>query len=81
MGYIAIIFVCAVAGFALGVFQSFIIGMYIGTWDGGTGLLFGGIVATISLVAAVFVGWWALAVAVFLPVILGVLSFMSIHRE
>jgi hypothetical protein len=69
------------AGFGLGVFQSFLVGLAARSWTGGTGLLWGSIIALTSGVIAMFLGWWGIVVATALPVLVGLASAVSLHAS
>jgi hypothetical protein len=73
--------VSTVFGFLLGAGQSLAVGLYAGSWDGGTGLVWGFVVALPAGLAAVAVGWWGIAVAAALAVSVGAASALTVWRS
>ncbi len=63
---IAVVFL---VGLVLGVLQSLLVGIRIGTWDGGTGCLWGLLVGIASGLCAIWIGWWGNAVAVLMSLV------------
>lgn len=62
-------------GLVLGFSQSLAVGVRAGTWDGGTGCVWGLLVGVVSAVAAFWLGWKAAWVAVCFSILLLVSAF------
>jgi hypothetical protein len=73
--------VALIAGFLLGGLQSFIAGLMARSWGGGTGILWGIIIAVPSAIAAVWLGWYAPIVASVISLLVFALTALSIHRD
>ena len=78
---IAEISIIALIGLVLGFLQSLLAGIYARSWDGGTGILWGLIIAVPSGIAAAWLGWDAIWMAAALALIVLVLSLLSIYRD
>ena len=75
-----VIIVALIVGFFSGFVQSLLVGLITGTWDGGTGCLWGLMVAIPSALAAVWLGWWANVLALSVSAFVFALSYVSIKK-
>lgn len=57
--------------------QSLVIGLVAGSRDGGTGLLWGEIIAIPSAVSGIWLGWYSVIVALGASLLVGVASLCS----
>lgn len=72
--------VSALAGFCFGVLQSLFVGLRVKGWAGGTGLLWGFIVAASSAVAAIWMEWYGVLFAFALAIFILAVSMVQIAR-
>jgi len=73
--------VAGLVGFMCGFLQSLLCGIKIGNWDSGTGMLWALIIAVVSVIAAVFLGWWSVVLgAAVLSAVVGISTLVSANR-
>ena len=73
--------VALLVGFMLGLIQSLLVGWKARSWDGGTGCLWGLLVSLPAGASAVWLGWWAIGVALLLTLTAYSMAAHRIHRE
>jgi hypothetical protein len=73
--------VCGVLGCVLGILQSLLTGVNARSWSGGTGLLWGLLIGILSVVAAAIVGWLGLLIAIGVPALIGLATFVDMARD
>lgn len=71
----------AVVGSMLGFIQSLLVGLYAGSWDGGTGLLWGSIVGLLSLLLAFWLQWHGMWGAVLIAGLIGTVSGWQVYVD
>lgn len=75
--YVVIVFIAYIVGFI----QSLIIGVYSGSWDGGTGCAYGIISSIIALFSSFWLKWDALWVVVILSIISTAVTCLQIYKD
>ena len=76
-----IICVAFLVGVIAGFGQSLAVGIRSDRWEGGTGILWGLIVGTISAISAIWLKWNAIIFAILVSLLVLVWSFWSIKRN
>ncbi len=72
----------ALAGFVFGVLQSLLLGTTLArNWQGGTGCVWGIIIAVPSTIASIWTGWYASLIALALSVAVFLCGTASIARD
>ena len=71
----------AASGFIFGFTQSLLIGIWLKNWDGGHGILWGGIIAISSGIAGIFLGKFGILFGFVFSVLIGLLSIAEIWIE
>lgn len=66
---VAVLLGALAVGMVLGTLQSLAVGLRIGSWDGGTGCLWGLAIGLVSSISGLWVGWWSCAVAAVLSLV------------